>query len=246
MMRTRGVRAFSITDHDSLQAYAALGEENLSGMELIVGLEINTTYQGGEVHILGYGLPTAHPRLGALLQENRQAREQRVLRMVEQLRGAGYDITPEDVRSQAIPGAALGRPHVAKALIKSGFARTVDDAFSAFLRCGRPGYVPSLHITPQRAVAEIVAVGGAAVLAHPGRLKKYDLIDELVEAGIVGLEVFYPRHEPGQVAFFREKAREYGLVMTAGADFHDPRYNLHGVGMEVDEEDIRPFMELVL
>jgi hypothetical protein len=245
-MRARGVRAFSITDHDSLKAYDALEGAIAPGTTLVVGLEINTTYRGNEVHILGYGLPLDDARLNAVVEENRLARERRVTTMAEKLRGAGYDITIEDVRAQATPGAPLGRPHVAKALIKAGIARGVDDAFNTFLRKDKPGYVPSLHITPQRAIDAIVAAGGVAVLAHPGRLKDYDVIDELVEAGIAGLEVFYPRHESGQIAFFREKAREYGLVMTAGADFHDPRYNVRGVGMDVDEEDIRSFLDLVL
>jgi predicted metal-dependent phosphoesterase TrpH len=245
-MRTRGVRAFSITDHDSLKAYHGLDAEIAPGTTLVVGLEINTTYRGNEVHILGYGLPLDDVRLNAVVEDNRLARDLRVTRITEKLRGAGYDVAIEDVRAQATPGAPLGRPHVAKALMKAGFARDVDDAFNTFLRKDRPGYVPSLHITPQRAVEAIVSAGGVAVLAHPGRLKDYEVIDELVEAGIAGLEVFYPRHDPGQIAFFREKACEYGLVMTAGADFHDPRYNVHGVGMEVDEEDIRPFLDLVL
>jgi predicted metal-dependent phosphoesterase TrpH len=245
-MRARGVSVFSITDHDSLGAYEAAMDALTPGMTLVVGLEINTTYHGNEVHILGYGLPLDNVRLNAMIEENRSARVRRMTRMVERLRAAGYELTMEDVHAQAVPGASLGRPHVAKALMKAGFARTIEEAFNAFLRQDRPGYVPSLHITPQHAVEEIVAAGGVAVLAHPGRLKTYDVIDEMVEIGIAGLEVFYPRHEPGQIAFFREKAAEYGLVMTAGADFHDPRYNRHGVGMEIDKEDIHPFMDLVL
>jgi predicted metal-dependent phosphoesterase TrpH len=246
MMRARGVSAFSVTDHDSLGAYAALDGEIAAGTHLVVGIEINTTYQGNEVHVLGYGLPLNDPAFNAVIEENRQARDVRARQMVERLRSGGHEITFEDVLAQATPGAPLGRPHVAKALIKAGIASGVSDAFESFLAPKRLGYVPSLYITPQRAVDVIARAGGVSALAHPGRLKDLSLIDELAEAGMVGLEVFYPRHEPAQVALFREKAREHGLVMTAGADFHDPRYNLHGVGMEVDEADIRPFLDLVV
>ncbi|HTV72519.1 MAG TPA: PHP domain-containing protein [Candidatus Acidoferrales bacterium] len=246
MMRERGVSVFSVTDHDSLGAYPWLRDAIAPGSRLVVGIEINTTYEGNEVHVLGYGLPLDDPAFNAVIEENRQARDVRARKMVDRLRSGGYPITFEDVLEQAIPGAPLGRPHVAKALIKAGIATSVADAFESFLAPQRLGYVPSLYITPHRAVEVISRAGGVSALAHPGRLKDLKLIDELAEAGMVGLEVFYPRHDPAQVALFRTKARDHGLVMTAGADFHDPRYNLHGVGMDVDEADIRPFLDLVL
>jgi predicted metal-dependent phosphoesterase TrpH len=113
------------------------------------------------------------------------------------------------------------------------------------LRRGSPGYVPSTHITPHEAIAVIRASGGVPVLAHPGRLKNYDVIGNLAEHGLQGLEVFYPSHEPMQVQYFREQAKRYDLVMTAGSDFHDIRYHTRGVGAEVEDEDIRPFLNLV-
>ena len=87
--------------------------------------------------------------------------------------------------------------------------------------------------------------GGVPVLAHPGRLKDEAIIDDLAAAGLVGLEVFYGAHSPGQTAHYRAAAMRLGLVMTAGSDFHDERWNLRGVGMDVDEDDLRPFLELV-
>jgi len=83
------------------------------------------------------------------------------------------------------------------------------------------------------------------VLAHPGRLHDYAIIDELVQAGLRGIEVFYPTHEPSQRALFREKAKRLGLVMSGGSDFHDARYHRRGVGIEVEPEDIKPFLEAV-
>jgi predicted metal-dependent phosphoesterase TrpH len=246
MMRARGVRAFSVTDHDTLGAYASLDGEIAPGAHLVVGIEINTTYADSEVHVLGYGMPLDDPAFNAVIEQNRQARDARARQMVERLRSGGHEITFDDVLAQATPGAPLGRPHVAKALIRAGIATGIADAFDSFLAPKKLGYVPSLYITPHRAVEVIAQAGGVSALAHPGRVKDLGLIDELAQAGMSGLEVFYPRHEPAQVALFREKAREHGLVMTAGADFHDPRYNLHGVGMDVADEDIKPFLDLVL
>jgi predicted metal-dependent phosphoesterase TrpH len=139
----------------------------------------------------------------------------------------------------------LGRPHVAKALMRKGYVDSVDAAFRQALKRGKPGYVPQLYTTPQRAIETIAAVGGIPVLAHPGRLKDRILIDDLAQQGqLRGLEVFYPLHEPADVEEFRQKAKYYGLVMTAGMDFHDIRYHTQGVGMEVDAADLKPFLEL--
>jgi predicted metal-dependent phosphoesterase TrpH len=243
LMQQRGVRVFSITDHDSINAYGQF--EAPAPMRVISGIEINAALRENEVHILGYRLPLDDSPLTSVLEENRAARRTRVRRMVDQLRAAGYPISMDDVEAEAMPGASLGRPHVGKALIRLGIAPDIETAFRSFLRRGTPGYVPSTHITPQRAIEVILASGGVPVLAHPGRLKDYTIIDELVECGLQGLEVFYPRHEPMQVHYFREQARRFDLVMTGGSDFHDIRYHTRGVGMEVDEEDIRPFLNLV-
>lgn len=242
-MRQRGVRIFSVTDHDSLKAYGQF--EAPAHIRTVSGIEINTTYLDGEVHILGYRLPLHESPLTHVLEANRLARRTRVGRIVDQLREAGYEIAMDDVYAQALEGASLGRPHVGKALIRLGIAPNIETAFRSFLRRGTPGYVPSTHITPHEAIEVILASGGVPVLAHPGRLKDYGVIEELVERGLQGLEVFYPTHEPGQIQYFRDRARHFNLVMTAGSDFHDIRYHKRGVGIEVEEEDIAPFLNLV-
>lgn len=246
LMRKRGVEIFSVTDHDSLGAYGKFeGEE---GEAVVVpGIELNTTYRGNEVHVLGYGFPLGASEIEAAIAENRRQRELRAQRMVDQLNRAGYDIDLAAVRAEAgYSRSSLGRPHVARALIRAGHVPSLEVAFRDLLTPGKPGYVPSSYMRPQDAVGLIARAGGVAVLAHPGRLRDEDIIDELVEAGLAGLEVFYATHEPGQIAHYREIAAEHGLVMTAGADFHDPRHNPRGVGMEVDRDDLQPFLDLVL
>ena len=242
-MQERGVRIFSITDHDTLNAYRYI--EPPPRTQIVTGIEINTTWDEGEVHVLGYRVPLDDPALTSVLERNRAAREVRVGQMVELLRSAGHDISIEAVRAESQEGAALGRPHVGKALIRAGITADIESAFRDFLRRGKPGYVPSTHITPFEAIDAIRAAGGVAVLAHPGRLKDYTTIESLAEHGLDGLEVFYPRHEPAQIQYFRDVATRLGLVMTAGADFHDIRYNKRGVGIEVDEADIKPFLRSI-
>jgi predicted metal-dependent phosphoesterase TrpH len=243
LMRERGVRIFSVTDHDTLGAYGRF--EAPAGTRVVTGIEINTTFDDGEVHVLGYRLPLGASPIHDVLERNRTARRSRIRRIVSQLRDAGHEITLEDVHAEAREGASLGRPHVGKALIRLGIASDIETAFRGFLRRGAPGYVPSTHITPHEAIQVILQSGGVPVLAHPGRLKNYDVIADLVEHGLQGLEVFYPTHEPMQTQYFRDQAKRYGLVMTAGSDFHDIRYHKRGVGAEVDDDDIRPFLELV-
>ncbi len=244
LMQKRGVRIFSITDHDTIEAYGRFDVPK--HMRAVVGIEINTTYRDGEVHILGYRLPTGESPLTNVLEQNRAARRVRVGRIVDQLRAAGHEITMDDIRAEAREGASLGRPHVGKALIRLGIAPDIETAFRSFLRRGTPGYVPSTHITPHEAIDVILASGGVPVLAHPGRLKDYSMIDELAERGLQGLEVFYPTHESAQIQHFRDRARRLNLVMTAGSDFHDIRYHKRGVGVEVDQADITPFLNLIL
>lgn len=243
-MRERGVRVFSITDHDSLSAYGAF--EPPPSTRVVTGIEINTTFNDGEVHVLGYRLPLGKSALTDVLERNRAARRKRIKRIVDQLRAAGHDIALEHVHAEATGDASLGRPHVGKALVRRGIASDIEHAFRGFLKRGTAGYVPSTHITPHEAIAVIREVGGIPVLAHPGRLKDYGIIEELAAHGLQGLEVFYPTHEPMQMQYFRDKARELGLVMTAGSDFHDIRYHKRGVGYEVEQRDISAFLELTL
>jgi 3',5'-nucleoside bisphosphate phosphatase len=242
-MGERGVEVFSISDHDTLGAYGSF--EPPSGARVVTGIEINTTWRQNEVHVLGYGVPLGPSPINELLEYNQEQRRLRAVTMVERLREAGYPLTLEDVIKESGGAHAMGRPHVAKALVRLGIVDSVDGAFREALVPGKPGYVPQIYTTPEHAIETIGKAGGIPVLAHPGRLKDRHLIDELVGHGLRGLEVFYPLHDEQDTREFRETARKYGLVMTAGMDFHDIRYHTQGVGMEIDEADIAPFLDLV-
>jgi predicted metal-dependent phosphoesterase TrpH len=245
-MQKRGVEIFSVTDHDSLGAYGRF-EDAVGAATVVTGIELNTTYRGNEVHILGYGFPVDSESMATAIAANREQRRVRAERMVEQLQRVGVDLDMAAVRAEAGHAeSSLGRPHVARALVRAGYVSDIDGAFRSLLASGKPGYVPSSHMNPLEAVDLVVRSGGVAVLAHPGRLKDETIIDELVDAGLAGIETFYPSHEPSQVAHYRDIATQNGLVMTAGSDFHDARYNARGVGMDVDRADIAGFLELVL
>jgi len=243
MMQSRGVQIFAITDHDTLAAFGQLPP--VAGIRLITGIEINATYNDSEVHVLGFNVPPGPSSLTAVIEANREARRARVGRIVGQLQAVGHAITFEDVETEAAPNASLGRPHVGRVLIRKGIVPDIESAFRSHLRRGCAGYVPSTHITPHQAVAAILACGGIPVLAHPGRLRDESIIGELAECGLRGLEVFYPRHDAGQIHRYRGIAKKHNLVMTGGSDFHDIRYNKRGVGMDVARDDIQPFLGLL-
>jgi hypothetical protein len=242
-MAERGVELFSISDHDTLGAYGQFTPA--PGARVIPSIEINTTWRENEVHVLGYNVPLGESPINELLEYNQAQRRLRAERMVQKLQNAGYKITMDDVMREAGDAHSVGRPHVAKALVRLGIVGSVSDAFSECLSAGRPGYEPQLYTTPEHAIKKITEAGGLPVLAHPGRLNDRILIDELATRGLKGLEVFYPLHSADDTREFREKARQYGLVMTAGMDFHDIRYHTQGVGMDVAAEDLAPFLELV-
>ncbi|MFY9663376.1 MAG: PHP domain-containing protein, partial [Candidatus Cybelea sp.] len=211
-MGERGVKVFSISDHDTLASYGAF--EPPPGARVITGIEINTTWRQNEVHVLGYGVPLGPSPINELIEYNQEQRRLRAVTMVERLREAGYPLTLEDVIKESGGAHAMGRPHVAKALVRLGIVDSVDGAFREALVPGKPGYVPQIYTTPEHAIETIAAAGGIPVLAHPGRLKDRHLIDELVGHGLRGLEVFYPLHDEADTREFRETAKRYGLVMT--------------------------------
>jgi predicted metal-dependent phosphoesterase TrpH len=245
-MSARRVEIFSITDHDAVGAYEEIAAADLNGAKLVTGIEINSTYKENEVHVLGYGFDREAPALAALIDRNRAARRRRIEAMVERLRAAGYDIDVDAVLAEAADDAALGRPHVAKALVRMGAVPDVASAFKQMLSRRGAGYVPSTHVTPQEAIDAIASAGGVPVLAHPGRLHDTSIVDELAECGLVGLEAFHPSHDARTRSTMLEKAKAFGLVVTAGSDFHDPVHNPEGVGMTVDDAVIRPFLDLVV
>jgi hypothetical protein len=130
-------------------------------------------------------------------------------------------VTFEDVAREAGDGA-VGRPHVAAALVARGWVRDKQEAFDRFLADGRPAALPKPVFPLAEAIRLLLEMGAVPVLAHPGLLRRPDLVEEVAGLGILGVEVFYPKHAPEQVRAFEAFARERGLVATGGSDFHAP------------------------
>jgi len=219
----RGLRAIAVTDHDSVAGIDEAAAEGAAlGIQIVPGLELSTDVDNGEVHILGYFVDLRDHELLELLESQRASREERVRKMLGRLSDLGAQLSMDEVRRFSDDGA-LGRPHVAQALMRAGLVGSWDEAFSRYIGRHAPAYVRRSKLSPHDAVRAILAAGGAAVLAHPGLSRYDDMIPSLVEAGLAGIEAVYPEHSEEQRARYKGVAGQYGLIVTAGSDCHGPR-----------------------
>ncbi|HLJ35542.1 MAG TPA: PHP domain-containing protein [Ktedonobacteraceae bacterium] len=220
-----GLRILALTDHDTTGGLeeAAQAAAKLD-IDFLPGIEINTDVAGGEVHVLGYFPEFQRPAFQAILKVLRDARERRGQRMVELLNEHGINVAWDRVR--AIAQGAVGRPHVAKALLEAGYVQTIGEAFDKYIGTGCYAYVPRYRLTPEDAVHLIASANGLPVMAHPVDLPGLDELRNwlpgLKEAGMVGLETYYGPYTPGDEQALRALADEYDLIPTGGTDFHGP------------------------
>jgi len=225
-----GLQAVSLTDHDSIDGLQEASEAGKRlGVRVIAGAELSAEFQGHEVHLLAYGFDPLAPALRRVLQEVRRARARRIARMVEQLNQLGIPLTMSMVGG-GDKGVALGRPHVADALVRTGAVATFQEAFDRYLNQGRPAFVPRALFSLASVRTATVESGGALVLAHPHLNLSSGNIHALVDSGIDGLETAHPRLKPSQSRELAKLAEERGLLATGGSDYHGERRELGRVG----------------
>ncbi len=220
-----GVSAIALTDHDSVRGIAEIlraGEE--CGLEIIPGVELSTEYGPEEVHVVGLFIDPTNEALLAQLQAFRDNRDNRNVKMIDRLRDAGFDITAEAVYERN-PGAVIARPHIARYLVETGQAEDVQSVFDNYIARGKPCYVERYKITPVEAVQLIHDAGGLAVLAHPclynlSREELLQLVSEMKEAGLDGIEALYARNQGSDEQDFCRIAEDYDLLLSGGSDFH--------------------------
>jgi len=221
-----GLRAIAITDHDTIEGSAeALAHRQSPSLEVLSGIEISADVASGTMHILGYLIALDDPSLSQTLKTVQEARAHRNVMIIKKLQDLGVGITHEDV-IEVSGGGQVGRPHIAHVLVKKGVVRSFGEAFSRFLNKSGPAYVPRYRLPPAETIQMILQAGGVPVLAHPYTLDAKDeaefecILRELKQAGLMGMEVYYPEHRPERAALFERLARSHGLLMTGGTDFH--------------------------
>lgn len=219
MASNAGVRVLAVCDHDStdgVDAAAAAGAR--LGVEVIPAVEINTDVDQGEVHVLGYYIDHREAPLQEFLRRLRDGRLHRAEGMVQKLNALGIKI--DFARVRALAQGAVGRPHVAWAMVEAGAVKNVEEAFERYIGRNGPAYVERLKVTPEEAIQVILRAGGIPVLAHPGWGVQDSMIASLVGAGLEGIEVYYPEHTPAMQTHYLALARQHNLLTTGGTDFH--------------------------
>ena len=216
--------AIALTDHDTTSGVDdALRAAQAHPLEVIPAVEVSSTWENREIHVLGYFVDPGAP---ALIEHEVRAQRRRLDRlheMVVRLRAQGVDLPFDEVL--AVPGADkgnLGRPHLARALVADGHAATVDEAFERYIGNDCPAFVPTALGTPADAVTVVRQAGGLPVWAHPPRNCLADLMGTLVDAGLLGLEVYRPNHSASYIVDLEAVARDRGLLTTGGSDWHGP------------------------
>ena len=226
--KEKGLSAVALTDHDTVEGIdLATAAGNSVGIDVIPGVELSTEVGEAEVHILGYFVDHMNAEFNGLLNRMRQGRSHRMVEMVNRLNSLGYEITLEEVEAKAESGT-IGRPHLARVLVDKGYLSSVEAAFDRLLGRGKPGYVPRTKLTPPQAIAAIKGAHGVAVLAHPGLIEAQLSISDLVDAGLGGIEVYYPAHDCNAVNLWLQVAQHYRLIATGGSDYHGPGAKAHG------------------
>ncbi|MCC6614733.1 MAG: PHP domain-containing protein [Anaerolineae bacterium] len=227
IVRQHRLDVIAITDHDTTAGIAEAQAAADGYPQVLPGIELSAEDEQGDVHVLGYLIDPANAAFQDKLAHFRTERLERGQRIVQKLVELGMPVTWD--RVMAIAGdAAIGRPHVARAMVEAGYVESVRDAFDRYLYNGGPAYVARYRLSPEEAIQFIHGASGVAVLAHPGLLPDYRaMVNRLVPAGLDGVEVYHPENNQTVRLNLSGLAQQYGLVITGGSDFHGSAIKAH-------------------
>ena len=218
--KKENLAAIAVCDHDTVGGIAeCLKAGEKAGLEVLPGIELTSEYDGSEIHLLGYLIDYRNPALNDKLRFLQEHRVKRVYKIVEKLKQMGLTLNPESVFAFAKNGT-VGRLHIARAMLKDKLVSTLQEAFGKFIGDSCQAYVCGFRISPEEAIKLLKDAGGVAVLAHPYSIHRDEIIPLLVEAGLQGLEAYYPEHTQGTTNFYLDMARRHNLLVTGGSDYH--------------------------
>ncbi len=220
------VGVIAITDHDAIDGLAeAMLYAKQKSFTMIPGIEFSIDFPHGSFHLVGMGIDYTNKDLCSELEHLQMLRKERIYKIIKDLQLHGIDVTDEEVESEA-SGNSFGRPHVARVLVKKGYAPSVSDVFTNFMVKGKPGYVRKEKINFHRAIELVKASGGIAIVAHPVSLgfSSWDecehLIKDFADAGVEGIEVYSAMHSDEDIHHLLNIAKKYSLLISGGSDFH--------------------------
>jgi len=223
-----GLTTISVTDHDTVAAIPEVtAAATAVGIRVVPGIEITAIDDGRDVHMLGYFFDPASPALTELLVSQQALRVSRVREIAARLASLNMTVNVDAVllAAAARPGSTIGRPQLARELVRAGYVNSVQQAFDLWLANGRPAYVERSGPSPAAVVDTIHAAGGVASMAHPGVTRRDELIAPLISSGLDAIEVYHSDHTPEDVIEYRGKAVRFNALITGGSDFHgeEPR-----------------------
>ncbi len=215
-----GLAAIALTDHDTLDGLPELIAAGAGlGLRVVPGCEFSVAAPWGEMHLLGYFLPPDSPSLNRFLVDARSGRSERGRKMVSRLQALGLKVEFDDLLAEAA-GGAVGRPHLARALVRGGQAHSVNDAFDRYLGRGRPGYVDK-ELPTLRQVADLVhSVGGVVSAAHLKDRGSRSVLRRFKDDGLDAVETRHPAHDADQRSRLTDLALALGLARSGGSDWH--------------------------
>jgi predicted metal-dependent phosphoesterase TrpH len=214
-----GLGALAITDHDTLGGVREAERRAAElGLRLVPGVELSVHQGDVEVHLLGLHIRDVE-RLQDELERFRALRADRARAIVTRLQALGLPVTMDRVLAIA-GGGAIGRPHIARALMEGGWVRDRREAFDRYLGTGKPAYVDKQRLEVAEGIAMVHAAGGLAVLAHPGGDGRRERIEPLVALGLDGVEVRHPSHGAEDMKRLLALVEFFGLVPSGGSDWH--------------------------
>jgi len=225
-----GLTTISVTDHDTVAAIDEVAEVAKGvNMRVVSGIEITAVDDGRDVHMLGYFFDPSSASLAAVLEKQRALRVSRVREIGAKLATLGMVVDVESVllAAAARPGSSVGRPQVARELVRAGYVTSVQDAFEKWLATGRPAFIPRTGPSPAAIVDAIHQAGGVASMAHPAVTRRDELIGPLVDSGMDAIEVYHSDHTREDQQQYQLIAHRYGVLVSGGSDFHgeDPVMN---------------------
>ena len=241
MAAKAGVTTLAVTDHDTVSGIAACQlAAREHGLTVVPGIEVSAFINQREVHMLGHFVHPDEAGLASFQIKLKGERFRRMEQMVAKMKGLGFPVTMDMVVALAGDEAHLARPHLARVMIKLGYATSTKEAFDRWLGDGKPGAVPRFEFSFEDAIKLIRAAGGVATLAHPGVSRVYEHeIAAMKAAGMSGLETEHSDHPPSLREKFRKWAAQMDLVPTAGSDFHGeavaPGRKLGSASMKPDD-----------
>lgn len=224
LAKEAGLGGIAITDHDTMAGTSeALNQGDKQDVLVIPGIELSVKHNETAIHILGYGLDQHNPNLQQTLHKLQEARRKRNQQIIEKL--AACNIQIDITELQEIGKGQIGRPHFARLLVKKGVVKTVNAAFTHFLKKGAAVYAECYKLPADDAIKIIAKAGGIAMLAHPGSIDLMpdqlpSLLRSLAALGLTGLELYYPTHSAKTFAMLKQTGEELGLIFCGGSDFH--------------------------